>query len=154
MLVIAGDDDWIFQTQTALSITTSVTEYYAILRNSSKTTISLCVKSQLYYSNRSEGTMDREEFQKAYGKVVAKAWGDHDFKAKLFADPKTVLKENGVEIPEDVEFRVVENTEEVVHLILPPEPSEQLSEEELEKVAGGNAYLCGLSGPFNHYLLN
>ena len=81
--------------------------------------------------------MDREEFQKAYGKVVAKAWSDEDFKAKLLADPMTVLKENGLAIPEDVEFRVVENTEEIVHLILPPEPAGQLSEEELEVVAGG-----------------
>ncbi len=98
--------------------------------------------------------MDREEFQKAYGKVVAKAWGDDDFKAKLLADPMTVLKENGLAIPEDVEFRVVDNTDKIGHLILPPEPAELLSEEELEKVAGGNAPLCVLSGPFNHDLLN
>jgi len=81
--------------------------------------------------------MDREEFQKAYGKVVAKAWADANFKAKLLADPKTVLKGNGVEISQDVELRVVENTDKLVHLILPPEPAEQLSDEELEKVAGG-----------------
>ena len=81
--------------------------------------------------------MDREEFQKAYGKVVAKAWADPDFKAKLLADPKTVLKENGLAIPDDVEFRIVENTDKIVHLNLPPEPTGQLSEEELEKVAGG-----------------
>jgi len=79
--------------------------------------------------------MDKEEFQKAYGKVVAKAWADANFKAKLLADPKTVLKENGVEIPDDVEFRIVENTDKVVHLIL---PARQLSEEDLEHVAGGN----------------
>ena len=88
--------------------------------------------------------MGREEFQKAYGKVVAKAWGDDDFKEKLLADPMTVLKENGVAIPEDVEFRVVENTDKIVHLILPPEPAGQLSEEELEVVAGGGIYeACG-----------
>ncbi len=81
--------------------------------------------------------MDREEFQKAYGKVVAKAWSDPDFKAKLLADPKTVLKENGLEFPQDVEILVVENTEEIVHLILPPEPAGQLSEEELVKLVGG-----------------
>jgi len=81
--------------------------------------------------------MDREEFQKSYGKVVAKAWADPDFKTKLLADPKTVLKENGLEFPQDVEILVVENTDKIVHLILPPEPAEQLSEEELEKVAGG-----------------
>ena len=81
--------------------------------------------------------MDREEFQKAYGKVVAKAWADPDFKAKLLADPKTVLKENGVEIPEDAEILVVENTDKIVHLILPPAPTGQLSEEALENLAGG-----------------
>ena len=81
--------------------------------------------------------MDRDEFKKAYGKVVAKAWADEDFKAKLLADPKTVLKENGLAIPDDVEFRIVENTDKVVHLILPPEPAGQLSEEELVNVAGG-----------------
>ncbi len=81
--------------------------------------------------------MDREEFQKAYGKVVAKAWGDHDFKAKLLADPMTVLKENGLDFPEDVELRVVEKTDKIVHLNLPPKPEEPLSEEELERVAGG-----------------
>ena len=81
--------------------------------------------------------MDRDEFKKAYGKVVAKAWADEDFKAKLLADPKTVLKANGLAIPQDVELRVVENTDKVVYLILPPEPAEQLSEEELERVAGG-----------------
>jgi hypothetical protein len=86
--------------------------------------------------------MDREEFQKAYGKVVAKAWGDDDFKAKLLADPKTVLEESGLAIPQDVEFRVVENTDKTIHLILPPEPAELLSEEELEMVAGGRTGSC------------
>jgi hypothetical protein len=96
--------------------------------------------------------MDREEFQKAYGKVVAKAWGDHDFKAKLLADPMTVLKEYGLAIPQDVEFRVVENTDKIVYLILPPEPAGQLSEEELERVAGGftqiTIHLASCEGPF------
>jgi len=27
--------------------------------------------------------MDREEFQKAYGKVVAKAWEDHESEKKM-----------------------------------------------------------------------
>jgi hypothetical protein len=93
---------------------------------------------QLYKLKKGEKKMDREEFQKAYGKVVAKAWADEDFKAKLVADPKTVLKENGLAIPDDVEYRIVENTDKIVHLILPLKPTEQLSEEDLEHVAGGN----------------
>tara|TARA_B100000315_G_scaffold218472_1_gene219800 strand:- start:160 stop:363 length:204 start_codon:yes stop_codon:yes gene_type:complete len=35
-----------------------------------------------------------------YGKIVAKAWSDEEFKAKLMADPKSVLKENGVDVGE------------------------------------------------------
>ncbi len=38
-------------------------------------------------ANNEKKTMDRDEFQKAYGKLVAKAWADEDFKAKLLADP-------------------------------------------------------------------
>ena len=34
----------------------------------------------------------REEAQKNYGKIVAKAWQDAEFKAKLMVDPKSVLK--------------------------------------------------------------
>jgi hypothetical protein len=85
--------------------------------------------------------MDREEFQKAYGKIVAKAWADEDFKAKLLADPMTILEANGLAIPQDVEINVVENTDKIVYLNLPPEPAEQLSEGELEKVAGGMNFL-------------
>jgi hypothetical protein len=35
----------------------------------------------------------------AYGKVVARAWRDPTFKAKLIADPHAVLKEAGVAVP-------------------------------------------------------
>ncbi len=31
---------------------------------------------------------------------VTKAWSDEEFKAKLMADPKSVLKENGVDVAE------------------------------------------------------
>ena len=31
---------------------------------------------------------------------VTKAWSDEEFKAKLMADPKSVLKENGVDVGE------------------------------------------------------
>jgi len=89
--------------------------------------------------------MDREEFQKVYGKVVAKAWADEDFKAKLLADPMTALKENGLAIPEDVELRVVENTDKIVYLILPPEQAGQLSEEyeNFARVVYGRGWLLG-----------
>jgi hypothetical protein len=111
----------------------------------------LVVKLHLYNLEKREIKMDRKEFQKAYGKVVAKAWSDEDFKAKLLADPKTVLKENGLEFPEDVELRVEETTDKIVHLFLPPEPTGQLSEEELEKVAGGDMMICFAGGNYNDH---
>ncbi len=85
-----------------------------------------------------------EESRKNYGKIVAKAWSDEQFKAGLMADPKTVLKENGVDVSDSVEVKVVENTDNVIHFTLPPKPEEgELSDAELENVAGGSPpFVC------------
>ncbi len=40
---------------------------------------------------------------------VTKAWSDEEFKAKLMADPKSVLKENGVDAAEALEVGIDEN---------------------------------------------
>jgi hypothetical protein len=40
---------------------------------------------------------------------VAKAWSDEEFKAKLMADPKSVLKENGVDVAEALGVGIDEN---------------------------------------------
>ncbi len=40
---------------------------------------------------------------------VAKAWPDEEFKAKLMADPKSVLKENGVDVAEALGVGIDEN---------------------------------------------
>jgi hypothetical protein len=70
--------------------------------------------------------------------VVARAWADPAFKAKLIADPAVVLKENGLLVPAGVTIKVVENTDKVLHLALPLPPApEELSEEELHRAAGG-----------------
>jgi hypothetical protein len=77
-----------------------------------------------------------EELQKAWGKVVARAWSDELFKKRLLADPAVVLKEHGIEVPSEMAVKVMEDSTEVVHLILPSPPAE-LSEEEMNQVAGG-----------------
>ncbi len=81
--------------------------------------------------------MDPKEFQKAYGKLVAKAWEDDDFKAHLLSDPMKVFKENGIEVPDGIEVRMVENTAETTHFILPPAPGDELSDEQLGAASGG-----------------
>ena len=73
----------------------------------------------------------------AHGRIIARAWRDPAFKAKLLGDPHAALKDAGVAIPEGVTVKVVENTDTHHHLVLPPKPTGELSDEALDKVAGG-----------------
>ena len=73
----------------------------------------------------------------AYGKMIAKVWRDPAFKAKLMADPHGALKEAGLAVPQGVTVKVVENTDTHHYLVLPPKPTGELSDEALDKVAGG-----------------
>jgi hypothetical protein len=78
-----------------------------------------------------------QEYAKRYGQLVARAWSDEAFKARLLADPAAVLAEEGIPVLPGVEVRAVENTDRVLYLTLPPKPSEELSDEQLDAVAGG-----------------
>lgn len=95
--------------------------------------------------------MNPEEFQKAYGKLVAKAWEDESFKAELLTDPMKVFKENGIEVPDGLQVRMLENTTDTMHFILPPVPSDELTDDQLTGVSDGDKkytsciYICGLS---------
>lgn len=74
----------------------------------------------------------------AYSRLVTKAWTDPDFKTRLLADPKAVMAEAGLEVPEGIRLNIVEDTSDVINLVLPTSPAgEALSEQDLEKVAGG-----------------
>jgi len=77
-----------------------------------------------------------------YGQLIAKAWSDEAFKKRLLADPKAAMKEVGMDAPEGVEIEVVESTQEKAYLVIPPKPVGELSDEDLDKVAGG-AFLSG-----------
>jgi len=82
--------------------------------------------------------MNDEEQVRNIHKVIAKAWTDEGFKQRLLSHPTACLKAEGVEIPPGVEVRIVEDTVNVHHLLLPLKPaSTPLSEEQLEMVAGG-----------------
>ena len=55
----------------------------------------------------------------AYGaKLVARAWVDPDFKARLLADPKAAAAELGIDAATAAKLVVVENTESVHHLVV------------------------------------
>jgi len=56
----------------------------------------------------------------------------------LLDNPKEALGQLGVQVPEEVEVKVVEEPARVVYLVLPVNPEEQLLvDEQLDSVAGG-----------------
>jgi hypothetical protein len=80
---------------------------------------------------------------KKWGRIVARAWTDAAYKQRLLADTSAVLREEGVEVPPAVQVKVVEDSNTLVHFTLPPKPGDQeLSEEQLDKVAGGFTFGC------------
>ncbi len=85
--------------------------------------------------------MDQAAQQKAYAKVVAKAWADEGFKRRLLAEPTQVLKEHGIETPAGMQVRVVENTEQLAHFVLPPAPAPgEMGTVDLEERLAAAAY--------------
>ena len=73
--------------------------------------------------------------------LFATCWKDEALKARFMSDPKAVLAEFGIDIPENVDLNVVENSENTVHITMPKAPAGagDLSDEELGNVAGGGS---------------
>ena len=72
-------------------------------------------------------------------KAIARAWADPNYKTRLMNAPHAALAEVGLEVPSGLTVKVVENTADTQHLVLPVKPAEagEVSLEELEKIAGG-----------------
>jgi len=60
------------------------------------------------------------EQAKIYAQLIAQAWSDEAFKERLVTEPMRVLSERGVEVPPGIEIKVVENTDQMFHIVLPP----------------------------------
>lgn len=74
--------------------------------------------------------------------VIRRAMMDEDFRKSLLADPKAaveaVIREDvpGGKLPANLQVKAFEEPENALYLIVPPQPSE-LTEDQLEQVAGG-----------------
>ena len=87
-----------------------------------------------------------DRLRKAYGQIIAKSWSDPAFAKRLQSDPRTVLKEHGIEVPAGVEVKVVHSGPNEMHVPLPARPSGELDDEHLKNVAAG--YSVGTAGSF------
>ena len=68
--------------------------------------------------------------------ILSRAAEDDNFRAHLIADPKAAIAaETGQTIPDGFDVVVHEDSATTTHLVLPPSP--QLSEADLENIAGG-----------------
>lgn len=75
----------------------------------------------------------RQDFE---AKIVARAWADEAFRARLKADPRAVVaEETGIKVPESVTVEVLEETPEKAYLVIPSNRM-AISDDDLD-VAGG-----------------
>ena len=75
----------------------------------------------------------QREAQKKWIDLIILAWKDPKLKEKLFKNPKEVCTAHGIKLPKGQEVKILENSKEIFHLVLPKAP-EGLSKEDLLKV--------------------
>ncbi len=81
-------------------------------------------------------------------RIVDKATGDAEFRARLLGDPKGAIEQElGVAIPASLSIEVHEEDGATAHLVLPPDS--RLSEGDLQAVAGGWAGLSADADDWN-----
>ena len=78
------------------------------------------------------------------------------YRSRAVIDPRGVLREFGLDLPEDVEVRVWDSTAEIRYLVLPERPAgtEGMSEEELAALVTRDAMIgvakLAAAGPVSH----
>jgi hypothetical protein len=91
------------------------------------------------------------EHKNQLASLFAACWKDEALKARFMSDPKAVLAEYGMDVPDGMDVKVVENADNCVHITMPAPPTGHmtLSDEELSNASGG---LC--TTPVGQYCFN
>ena len=59
--------------------------------------------------------------------ILAEVYVDQELMSRFQKDPKAVLKEKGVNVPEDLDLKVCADTEKVRHIVLPHFGAEKIA---------------------------
>lgn len=80
--------------------------------------------------------LNKQDQAKKWGQLVAACWADEALKDRFLASPAAVMAEFGMEVPAGKTIKAVANTAAELYVVL-PEPQEDLTDDELDMVAGG-----------------
>lgn len=85
----------------------------------------------------------KEKIEEAYEAVLKSATTDEEFREALLADPTAAIEKlTGVALPEGFKLKVLEEDPDCdMTILLPPMISDELSEEDMNQVAGGMSEL-------------
>ncbi|MDG2030107.1 MAG: NHLP leader peptide family RiPP precursor [Phycisphaerales bacterium] len=75
----------------------------------------------------------------ALSDLFAACWNDAALKERFMQDPKAVMAEHGIDVPEGMDVNIVENSDTCMNITMPAPPQlpTALNDHELKMVAGG-----------------
>lgn len=90
----------------------------------------------------------QEQINEIYEKVQRTAMTDEEFRAELLADSTAAIEKiAGQPLPEGFKVKIIENDPQyAATFVLPPMVDDELSDEELDAVAGGFCLVDGSCG--------
>ena len=80
----------------------------------------MCINSMCYKSfDRKGDNMTDKDLNVVYGELISRCWEDEDFKKRFINETAEVLKEAGLPVEENVEYKVIEAEVNENYVVLP-----------------------------------